>query len=181
VAFVVLRDGREETLYWTPTEQWITEYKTVIQEVPAASGSLGIILDPQQQNAVIVADVEPNSPADRAGIQRRDEIIMVNKIKVGNPQDFQAATAKLDANAQAEFGVVRFLAVQPGNGPAVTTQSTLERRDTLVTPTTNLKPVTPTPGPPAPANVTPATPDTRVQPAPQPAPTRPGLLGRRPR
>lgn len=173
IAFVVLRDGREETLYWTPTEQWITEYKTIIQEVPAATGGLGIILD-QQQNAAIVADVEPNSPADRAGIQRRDEIISVNNDKIRNPQDFQAATAKLDANANAEFGVVRFLSVQPGTGPAVTTQSTVERRDTLVAPANNV-----TPAPPAPAaNVTLPTPDSRAVPAPQPAPTRPGILGR---
>jgi C-terminal processing protease CtpA/Prc len=182
IAIVVLRDGREETLYWTPTEQWITEYKTVTQEVavPGNANALGIYLDPQVQDAAVVADVEPNSAAHQAGVQRNDVVQAVNGERVRSPQDFQALTANVQA-AKTELTLSRQMNVQLGaanNQSSSSSTTTIERRDTRV----NQAPM-----PPAPPAATPAPPPATGpavnpnRPAPANPPRgegRPGILPR---
>ncbi len=167
VSIVVLRDGQEQTLYWTPTEQWIQEYTTVTKEiaVPGNANALGIYLDPQVQDAAIVADVEPNSAAHKAGVQRNDVVDAVNGERVRSPQDFQALTANLQT-ANTELTLSRQMKVQLGatNNQSSST-TTIERRDTRI----NTVPATP-----APPSVVPAPPQPATPPAVAPAPGRPG-------
>ncbi len=166
VAIVVLRDGREETINWTPTEQWIEEYTTVTKEValPGNANALGIYLDPQVQDAAVVADVEPNSAAHKAGVQRNDYIDAVNGERVRSPQDFQALTANVQT-ANTELTLSRQMKVQlgAGSGQSSSTTTTTERRDTRI----NTAPATPAPPSAVPAPSQPST-------GPAVVPGRPG-------
>jgi C-terminal processing protease CtpA/Prc len=170
VAIVVLRDGREETINWTPTEQWIEEYTTVTKEVavPGNANALGIYLDPQVQDAAVVAEVEPNSAAHKAGVQRNDYIDAVNGERVRSPQDFQALTANIQA-ANTELTLSRQMKVQLGaaNNQSSSSSSTLERRDTRINAVTT---------PAATPNVVPAPPQPATGPAVDPVrPTTPAV------
>jgi S1-C subfamily serine protease len=183
VSIVVLRDGREQTINWTPTAQWIEEYTTVTKEValPGNANTLGIYLDPQVQDAAVVADVEPNSAAHKAGVQRNDYIDAVNGERVRSPQDFQALTANVQANANTELTVSRQLKVQLGAASGQSSSSTtIERRDTRfnTAPTPPTPPVA-TPVPPQPATGPAVVPGRPGIPAVPPrGENRPGILPR---
>jgi serine protease Do len=45
----------------------------------------------QPSEGVLVVDVKSNSPADKAGMQRGDVILEVNRKKIGDTRDFQKA------------------------------------------------------------------------------------------
>ena len=66
---------------------------------------------------VLVAEVEPESPADEAGLRRRDVILEVNQHPVGNVEEFSKA---LSASKKGALLLVRrgeaeiIVAVKPG-------------------------------------------------------------------
>jgi len=66
---------------------------------------------------VLVSQVEPESPADEAGIRRRDVILEVNQRPVANVREFSQALSHSEKGAlllvrrgEAEI----FVAVKPG-------------------------------------------------------------------
>lgn len=116
IPIVVLRDGQEQTLYWTPTEEVVAQFS---QDAPAAPANfLGIHLDDQVQDAAVVAEVEPNSPAQRAGVRANDVIMAVNGNEVASPADFHNAAGQTPPNSAVELAIARtmHLQVTPGGG-----------------------------------------------------------------
>jgi len=63
---VVLRDGREITLYDAYSDN-----------VTRGRAYLGVVFDPNAREAV-VREVNPNSPAEKAGLQSGDTIVGIN-------------------------------------------------------------------------------------------------------
>jgi len=180
VAIVVLRDGQQQTLYWTPAEQWVEEFATVVEEgAPASDSFLGIHLDPQVQDAAIVADVDPNSPAARAGVRRNDAIDSVNGEQIRSADDFVAATSQLPPGEAVQMTISRLMNVQivPGGGSGA--QTTIQRQETYVNPgAVNPAPAA-VPAQPAPPAVVPAPTSQVPAAAPQPREERRGGLFRR--
>jgi C-terminal processing protease CtpA/Prc len=137
---VVQRNGREETINWTPTEQWSRDFNADDQ-VAAPRGQLGITLDAQQTQAAIVAEVAPGSLADRAGIRPRDQIVSLNGEKVGNAADFQNLSGRIDASGPIDLGFSRVVSLHSAAKPVTSITIPLpERRDA---PNTLPMPVTP--------------------------------------
>jgi C-terminal processing protease CtpA/Prc len=152
IPFVVLRNGQQQTVNWTPTQEFVQEFAQAAP-INSANSFLGIHLDDQVNDAAVVADVDRNSPADQAGVRPEDVIVAVNGQQVSNPDDFSRAVANVSEGSPVALNVSRMLALNIGqNAPVQQTGSV----------------------PPAPnaTNVAPA-PQGTVTPAPvAPAPTR---------
>jgi C-terminal processing protease CtpA/Prc len=119
VPFVILRNGQQQTIYWTPSQQFVQEYA---QPGPAGNQTnfLGIQLDNQVPDAAVVADVEANSPAQIAGIRPNDVIVAVNDQPVSSPDEFADVTTGIQQGAAVDLAVSRTMHVQiiPGGGQA---------------------------------------------------------------
>jgi len=162
IPILIQRDGQEQTVYWTPNEEFIQSYA---QAAPtnASNEFLGIVLDDSIRDAAIVAEVQSGSPAQRAGVQPNDMIVEVNGQQVSSPDDFANATAGIQAGTAVELALSRTMNVQIV--PAGQAQTG--------------RPQVRTAAPPAAPVVTPAPVQTvPVTPAPGPAPRR-GLLRNR--
>ncbi len=59
------------------------------------------------EKGVVVASVEPDSPAAEAGVKVGDRITAVNDIDIVRPLDFHRAVLDLKAGEQLEFGIQR--------------------------------------------------------------------------
>jgi len=154
IPFVVLRNGQQQTLYWTPTQEFTQQF---VQNAPAGNGMnfLGIILDQQVDDAAVVANVEPNSPAYQAGVRPNDMIVGVNDQQVQTRDDFVAAANNL-SGGPVDLHVSRTMSlhvVPTGNAQQTTSN------------------VGPPPGAPPQPNVAPAEPPAAPQPAVAPAPS----------
>lgn len=142
LGIVVLRDGREQTINWTPTAEWIREFNSNDQAT-APHGQLGITLDAQQTQAAIVATVAPGSLAERAGIRPRDQIVSLNGTKIGNAQEFETQAGQLDSSGAIDLGFSRVVSLHSAAKPVTSITIPLpERRDsnTLPLPTTPRSP-----------------------------------------
>jgi len=149
LGIVVLRDGREQTINWTPTAEWIREF-SAHDQVTANNGQLGITLDAQQTQAAIVAAVAPGSLAERAGIRPRDQIVSLNGTKISTAQEFEAQAGRLDSSSAIDLGFSRVVSLHSAAKPVLDIKIPLpaDRRDppaTLPLPTT---PRAPQPNPP---------------------------------
>jgi hypothetical protein len=77
---VVLRDGREEIVYVTYRDDVATLRPNAYEErsMVARRPYLGVVFDGRVRDAAVVASVNPESPADVAGLQPGDEILAIN-------------------------------------------------------------------------------------------------------
>lgn len=156
VPIIVTRNGVQQTLYWTPDQQFVQllpqEYRAA-SVMPAAPDAeyLGIRLDPREQQAVVVASVAPNSPAAEAGVRSGDMITAVNRTPVHTPAEFVDIASQLGPNDPVQLSLNR---VQNVN------VSPVQRTSVVV----DVTPVAPAPA--APGVVVPAGRPVRVAPAP---------------
>jgi len=98
----------------TPGEQEKPKYGLAVQDLtPEVAQQLGV----EGGRGVLVSQVEPESPADEAGIRRRDVILEVNQRPVANVREFSQALSHSEKGAlllvrrgEAEI----FVAVKPG-------------------------------------------------------------------
>jgi len=117
IPVVVMRNGRQQTLYWTPDQRFVqlqpTFREVAVEVQPAAGGnSLGIQLDEQATDAAIVADVAAGSPAANAGVRRGDQIVALNDQEVHNAAQFHSAASQLPANSAVRISVARTIDLQ---------------------------------------------------------------------
>jgi serine protease Do len=115
----VWRDGRERTLTVTIGEQ-PDEVKTAKADSPSGeSGLAGLAVQELDRDAirelglksgtkgVVVADVEPDSPAERAGLVRGDVIREINRQPVQSVKDFERLASGLKKEEPALFLINR--------------------------------------------------------------------------
>lgn len=118
VAIVVVRNNRQETIYWTPSPDFVQAYASV--NVPATQTSfLGIYLDEQIDDAAVVADVERDSPADQAGVQPEDVIVGINGERISNRADFDRTVSGIGGDTPLDMQVSRTLALRIGQSQPV--------------------------------------------------------------
>ncbi len=92
----------------------------VLMSFVGGGGWLGVILDEAFDEAVI-AEVIPNSPADRAGLRRGDRITAVGGTKVATAKDFVAAIQKEKVGAVISLRATR-------RGKSLDLEATLVKR-----------------------------------------------------
>jgi len=114
VPVVVMRNGQQLTIYWTPDQRFVQmqpTFRTYIAAAgqPQSGNTLGITLDPNATDAAIVASVAPGSPAAHAGVRQGDQIIALNDQEVSSPSQFDQAASQLAANSPARIAVARTL------------------------------------------------------------------------
>ncbi|MEX5214306.1 MAG: DegQ family serine endoprotease [Nitrospiraceae bacterium] len=115
----VWRDGRERTLTVTIGEQ-SDEVKTARADSESGEAGLaGLAVQELDRDAirelglkagtkgVVVADVEPDSPAERAGIARGDVIREINRQPVQSVKDFERLASGLKKEESALFLINR--------------------------------------------------------------------------
>ncbi len=76
-------------------------------EAQGVSPSMASALHVGSDKGALVAQVEPNSPASRAGLQPGDVITAVNGQTVTNPRDLAVDIANVSPDAQAKLGILR--------------------------------------------------------------------------
>lgn len=122
IPLVVLRDGRQQTIYITPPAN-----VALAQQPTAASNAaralLGVTLNPQIPNAAVVQMVTPNSPAEQAGLRPGDMINALNDMQTRSPQDVSRAVSQMRPGQQVAIDYSRrvraqaVLAGQPAQQP----------------------------------------------------------------
>lgn len=119
VPIVVMRNGQQQTIYWTPDQRFVQmqpTFRTYVDAArPVAGGNmLGIQLDPNVTDAAIVASVEQGSQAANAGVRQGDQIVALNDQEVHNAAQFEQAAAQMAPNAPARIAVARTIELQAG-------------------------------------------------------------------
>jgi serine protease Do len=115
----VWRDGREQTLTITIGEQ-SDEVNTARADTPSGeSGLAGLAVQELDRDAirelglksgtkgVVVAEIEPDSPAERAGLIRGDVIREINRQPVQSVKDFERVASELKKDEPALFLINR--------------------------------------------------------------------------
>jgi serine protease Do len=123
----VLRDKQEKTLHITVDELNLDEESQISRgggggnddtgEAPAAGFGLTLnaltsdmarrLRVPAETEGVIVSDIEPGSPAQRAGIARGDIILQVNRKPVRSPQEARRALGAVESGSTAFLLILR--------------------------------------------------------------------------
>ena len=96
----------------------LSGFKTVAQATPAAvkktgpvapgqSGYLGVHVAAAGQGKVVVADVSPDSPADKAGVQKGDVIVKVGDQEIRTPDVFRETLLSHRPGDDVKIAVVR--------------------------------------------------------------------------
>jgi S1-C subfamily serine protease len=152
IPFLISRNGQQQTVYWTPTAQFVQEYA---QAAPSGAqiSFLGIQLDDQIEDAAIVAEVQAGTPAQRAGIRPKDVIIGVNGQQISSPDEFANATGGIQPGTAVDLAISRSMNVQliPGGDQAQTGRSqNLTGAPVAPAPVVSPAPVQPVPVAPAP-------------------------------
>jgi hypothetical protein len=116
----VWRDGRQRTIYWTNDDRFGRDGSTFAQrdnrnvrqydesqesEESDNKAFLGVVFDTRYDNAVVVRQVYPNSPAQRAGVRPGDTILSINGDKVSSPDDVTEIVSDLEPGEEIELQV----------------------------------------------------------------------------
>jgi hypothetical protein len=80
-----------------------------VGDVPRGAAYLGVVVDDQQDRGrgVRVLDVQPGSPADRAGLRRQDLIVAIAGLRVRQMTDMTDTLDGLAAGQNADFELLR--------------------------------------------------------------------------
>jgi membrane-associated protease RseP (regulator of RpoE activity) len=142
VPVVILRDGRQQTIYITAPAQSVAQ-RPGMPGTPVAQASLGVTFDPQVPNMAVVREVRPSSPAEHAGLRPGDVINALNGQRTANPQQVIQVVGQMQPGQEVQIDFSRrATVVLVDNSPA--------RHTVGYAPTTQ------------PAIVQPAPPQTRV-------------------
>ena len=79
---------------------------------PAMAAALKLDAKQTAGAGALVASIEPNSPAAKAGVQPGDIITAVDGKKVGTPRELAVAVAAMQPGAEVKFDVLRDRATQ---------------------------------------------------------------------
>jgi hypothetical protein len=96
IPLVVLRDGREETVYIVYDRQDRGTQRDLDDESSSASPYLGVTFEPGARGLVMIGSVAPNSPAEQAGLQIGDILLSLNDREVSSPYDVIETVAALE-------------------------------------------------------------------------------------
>ena len=110
IPVVVLRDGREETIFVTYDQNQAHPIQRQAGYAPQSGGAyLGVTFDPQSNRGAVVRSVAPGSPAENAGIRPGNVIVAVNDRRVSTFQDVIDSVAAIPPGQELDLVVVHRL------------------------------------------------------------------------
>jgi S1-C subfamily serine protease len=110
VPVVILRDGREETVYITYEDEMVATDRQEVYREPAAAGSrpyLGLTFEGRIRDAAVVRAVVPESPAAEAGLQPGDFIVALNGQRIMSYDDAIAMIGSMRPGEQLDIDFSR--------------------------------------------------------------------------
>ena len=119
VPIIVQRNGQQQTIYWTPNDEFVQQYTQSNNNPGPQASFLGIHLDDQVQDSAVVASVDPNSPAQQAGIRPDDVVVAVGGQQVASPSDFVEATSRLPQESAVDMAIARTINVRLNNASPI--------------------------------------------------------------
>lgn len=112
IPIVVLRDGRRQTIYWNDAEDadrrgdaWDEGQVADRSEESRESAFLGVVFDTRYDDAAVVRQVYPNSPAQRAGMRSGYTILSINGDGVTCPEDVTEMVEEMEPGEPVELQV----------------------------------------------------------------------------
>jgi len=102
IPVIVLRDGRQETVYVEYTEADLGPGQAGIGGDTAVL-LLGVTFDSQIPNAAVVQEVHPGGAAAAAGIKQGDEIVVINGQRVSGLQSVNQIVGRMKAGEKVEI------------------------------------------------------------------------------
>ena len=119
IPVVVLRDGREETIFVTYDQNQVNPLQRQAGYAPQSGGAyLGVTFDPQSNRGAVVRSVAPGSPAENAGIRSGNVIVAVNDRRVSTFQDVIDSVATIPPGQEFDLVVVHRLTLTARPGQA---------------------------------------------------------------
>ena len=126
VRMKIIREGNDKIIDLTMGEFTDESIAKVEREEEVLLGLRVVeVNDPKAQrfdlnvkDGIVVIDVEPNSPAEDAGIQQGDVILAIGKSELKDLKGYRAAIAKLEKGKPVIFNIqraerIRYIAVTP--------------------------------------------------------------------
>jgi C-terminal processing protease CtpA/Prc len=109
VPIVIWRDGERRTVYWSGDERYGSRTKererTYRDEGDQEDAFLGVVFDARYDDAAVIQQVYPNSPAQRAGVRPGDTILSINGNSVSSPDDVTDVVADMQPGDQVELQI----------------------------------------------------------------------------
>lgn len=102
VPIVVLRGNERHTVY-VDSGQFVRDGRRFADRVVADRAWLGVFPDYDQPDRAMLRGIEPNSPADRAGLRAGDTIVRVNDDEVRSPEDLNRLIGARRPGEQVEL------------------------------------------------------------------------------
>ena len=103
-----IRQGTECIAFAIPVDQVVEVTSRLIQQETARSAYHGIRVKPLDESGqVIVESVEPDSPAEKAGIQPNDQLLAGNQIEFHRPLDFSRSLLEMKTNETLTLAYLR--------------------------------------------------------------------------
>ncbi len=110
--------GNQGIGFAVPSNLARTVMKSILEKGRVVRGFIGIVVQPLSQElaeafkieneaGALVADVEPDGPADTAGIRNGDVIIRLNDEDITDPQDLQLTVAAIAPETTVTVTIVR--------------------------------------------------------------------------
>ena len=116
---IVQRNGQQQTIYWTPNDEFVQQYTQSNNNAGQQASFLGIHLDDQVQDSAVVASVDSNSAAQQAGIRPDDVVVAVGGQQVASPSDFVEATSRLPQESAVDMVISRTINVRINNASPI--------------------------------------------------------------
>jgi serine protease Do len=110
--------GNQGIGFAVPSNLARTVMKGILEKGRVVRGFLGVVVQPlsrelaqafkiENEEGALVADVEPDGPADKAGIRNGDVIVQVNDQAITDPQDLQLTVAGIAPDTTVALTIVR--------------------------------------------------------------------------
>jgi S1-C subfamily serine protease len=120
IPIVIWRDGQQQTVYWTGSNQYNQGRETFAQDrwedrqydddeddYQQQSGAfLGVDFDTRYRDAVVVRRVHPNSPAQRFGVRAGDTILSINGETVTSGEDVSEMVSEMSPGDEIDLQVI---------------------------------------------------------------------------
>ena len=105
---VILRGGVRQTIYVDQTDDYsVNDSPEELAWVDEHSAWLGVNLNARYQTSAVVQEVQPGSPAEKAGVQPNDWIVSINGQRIMSPRHLSQVVRDMEPGVEISLQVSR--------------------------------------------------------------------------